>query len=434
MQLVDLGPLFGEGGHGQLMMGPHVAVGQGRRGLPTASIGDAPFPMMTASIGDAPFPADDMPGLGDLMEMMTSMRMAPPPMMRRPPSHPCSVDMQRTRCADVACLKRNARALSPPCLGMLMDAVRAEPSPAPEEPSSYSSSSYEVIVSDADGTRRYSSSDGAAPPAEVAELMGWLPGELSAIFGEEPPMPPPQPVAAQQGHPCEKEVDLCSAETSSTTRAAIEACLASHYTELSPSCQCFVHHVMGDAPAVQAAMARAAGAAPARAPVVRTVVDAEEEDDEEGEEGEPMPRKMKMRCVLGMVVAWGILAIIMRRLCILSERKSQGAMQQVCFITVIMLLAGVWPLLFFSVPLLMLCFAYTCVPARDRSADGKKKVAAAGPCPETVAGTVVPLTIETSHAVPLKVDEMVGVVAVPGKTVVLKDVDAADFETKYEKH
>ena len=74
MQLVDLGPLFGEGGHGQLMMGPHVAVGQGRRGLPTASIGDAPFPMMTASIGDAPFPADDMPGLGDLMEMMSSMR------------------------------------------------------------------------------------------------------------------------------------------------------------------------------------------------------------------------------------------------------------------------------------------------------------------------------------------------------------------------
>merc|ERR1719440_2322128 len=106
--------------------------------------------MMTASIGDAPFPADDMPGLGDLMEMMTSMRMAPPPMMRRPPSHPCSADMQRTRCADVACLKRNARALSPPCLGMLMDAVRAEPL-------SYSSSSYEVIVSDADGTRRYSS-------------------------------------------------------------------------------------------------------------------------------------------------------------------------------------------------------------------------------------------------------------------------------------
>ena len=229
-------------------------------------------------------------------------------------------------------------------------------------------------------------------------------------------------------------MDLCSAETSSTTRAAIEACLASHYTELSPSCQCFVHHVMGDAPAVQAAMARAAGAAPARAPVVRTVVDAEEEEEDEGEEGEGVPRKMKMRCVLGMVVAWGILAIIMRRLCILSERKSQGAMQQVCFITVIMLLAGVWPLLFFSVPLLMLCFAYTCVPARDRSADGKKKVAAAGPCPETVAGTVVPLTIETSHAVPLKVDEMVGVVAVPGKTVVLKDVDAADFETKYEKH
>ena len=235
-------------------------------------------------------------------------------------------------------------------------------------------------------------------------------------------------------------MDLCSAETSSTTRAAIEACLASHYTELSPSCQCFVHHVMGDAPAVQAAMARAAGAAPARAPVVRTVVDAEEDADE-GEEGEGVPRKMKMRCVLGMVVAWGILAIIMRRLCILSERKSNGAMQQVCFITVIMLLAGVWPLLFFSVPLLMLCFAYTCVPARDRSADGKKKVAAAGPCPGPcpecpecpVAGTVVPLTIETSHAVPLKVDEMVGVVAVPGKTVVLKDVDAADFETKYEK-
>ena len=112
--------------------------------------------------------------------MMTSMRMAPPPMMRRPPSHPCSADMQRTRCADVACLKRNARALSPPCLGMLMDAVRAEPSPAAEEPSSYSSSSYQVIVSDADGTRRFSSSDGAAPPAEVAELMGWLPGELSA--------------------------------------------------------------------------------------------------------------------------------------------------------------------------------------------------------------------------------------------------------------
>ena len=80
MQLVDLGPLFDEGGHGQLMMGPHVAVRAGPpRGLPTASIGDA-FPMMTASIGDAPFPADDMPGLGDLMEM-TSMRMAPPPMI-----------------------------------------------------------------------------------------------------------------------------------------------------------------------------------------------------------------------------------------------------------------------------------------------------------------------------------------------------------------
>ena len=193
-----------------------------------------------------------------------------------------------------------------------------------------------------------------------------------------------------------EEVDLCSAKTSSTTRAAIETCLASHYTELSPSCQCFVHHVMGDAPAAEAATARAAGAAPARAPVVRTVVDAEADDEEEGEEGEGLPRKMKMRCVLGMVVAWGILAIIMRRLCILSERKSKGAMQQVCFITVIMLLAGVWPLLFFSVPLLMLCFAYTCVPARDRSAVGKKKVAAAGPCPETVAGTVVPLTIETS--------------------------------------
>ena len=59
-------PCFGEGGHGQLMMGPHVAVGQGSpRPEDVASIGVAPFPMMTASIGDAPFPADDMPGLGD---------------------------------------------------------------------------------------------------------------------------------------------------------------------------------------------------------------------------------------------------------------------------------------------------------------------------------------------------------------------------------
>lgn len=62
------------------------------------------------------------------------------------------------------------------------------------------------------------------------------------------------PVAAPQPEPqgpCNREVDMCIRESVHTSSAGIEraelhACLLSHYEELTPSCKCFLHNVLGD--------------------------------------------------------------------------------------------------------------------------------------------------------------------------------------------
>ena len=179
----------------------------------------------------------------------------------------------------------------------------------------------------------------------------------------------------------------------------------------------------------------AGGGEAARAPVVRTVVDAEEDADE-GEEGEPMPRKI--RCA----ACWGWWwrgdprdhhAPALHPL----ERKSNGAMQQVLHHR------DHAPRRRLAPPLLLRPAAHALLRVRRpraRPLGGRQE---RSPPPGRARGRAgvsgvpgrrhrrPPHDRDVARR-PLKVDEMVGVVAVPGKTVV-SDVDAADFETKYEK-
>lgn len=47
----------------------------------------------------------------------------------------------------------------------------------------------------------------------------------------------------EASHPCAREVDICTRETHSITRSAIEGCLVKHFESLSAECRCFVHHI-----------------------------------------------------------------------------------------------------------------------------------------------------------------------------------------------
>jgi hypothetical protein len=94
-------------------------------------------------------------------------------------------------------------------------------------------------------------------PSEIQALLQLLPTEFSGFFVPQPvrqPVRQPVQPAVTPSHPCDREIDMCVSETGSNERSTLEVCLTSHLDELSPSCKCFLHKVLGEtAPAATAA-------------------------------------------------------------------------------------------------------------------------------------------------------------------------------------
>lgn len=191
-------------------------------------------------------------------------------------ANPCATDIQKLRCSDSACLKRNAESLAPACAALLLGAP--EPSPAPE-PHSESAGHYTLISQGSDGQMHRSSGPiglqsllgmpmGAPRSASMrpmmagnlAELMpglampmlrGFMPPELASLLAS-PRMQllaePEEEEEEEPRHPCAREVAACTREAhapNGLSRTDLEQCLVRHLQQLSPDCQCFVHHVTG---------------------------------------------------------------------------------------------------------------------------------------------------------------------------------------------
>lgn len=73
-----------------------------------------------------------------------------------------------------------------------------------------------------------------------SSMLQMLPPELGSILDTVQIMEEREP---EPQHPCAREVDICTRETHSMSRAAIEDCLIRHLPQLSRECQCFVHHI-----------------------------------------------------------------------------------------------------------------------------------------------------------------------------------------------
>merc|ERR1719502_529470 len=76
---------------------------------------------------------------------------------------------------------------------------------------------------------------------------------------------------------------------------------------------------------------------------------------------------MKATCFVGMVLMWPMLGCMIRRLCILGERKTKSAHNQILGFALVLFISWVFPLFFLTLPFFMLCFAYTCVGNDDRN-------------------------------------------------------------------
>lgn len=153
-----------------------------------------------------------------------------PQVVRPAPAHPCEADQVRLGCRSADCLVAKQEELSSEC-HQFLENMTPMPSPAP------------AVRFDLEDWHEWNG--GGMPMMEISTGM---PAEfaplLQMMFGMPPP-PKPEPPPPST-HPCDREVQLCTEETHSTARPALQSCLVAHFDELSPSCKCLLHHLLGD--------------------------------------------------------------------------------------------------------------------------------------------------------------------------------------------
>jgi len=247
--------------------------------------------------------------LSRLQSQVAQMRSTKAP-TAAPPTHPCKEDIVRLKCTDTACLKRAAEDLAPACAAYLLGAPQPSPEPAPArrpQPTGFLTMSrpmqpmgyFSLSTTGSDGeVHRFG--------GDISRLIGSpMMVPRSAILSQRPAAPtpagrpsamtvpaglhellgsvfPPELVRAlttgldaaelaivdddadEPRHPCAQEVALCTRETHSSGREAIQACLIRHVEQLSAECKCFVHHIAGD-------QLQTAARQSAAAPTVRVV-------------------------------------------------------------------------------------------------------------------------------------------------------------------
>jgi len=185
-------------------------------------------------------------GLNELMSMVEQMQRA----QQQPYQNPCTNDQVRHGCGpDAACLKAHLPQLAPSCAMFLLktdEQARPSPSPAP-----MSSGFYSQTYLGQDGQMHIE--QGQLSPREGKVLQGEMQGMMdfvmSEFFGQPQPQrvvaPPPRP--SMSSHPCEAEVAKCKQDhNGDMSRVPMQQCLVAHYAQLSSSCKCFLHQVMGE--------------------------------------------------------------------------------------------------------------------------------------------------------------------------------------------
>lgn len=229
-------------------------------------------------------------------DMRAAMRPRPAPM-----ANPCAADIQRLHCQDSACLLRAAETLAPACAGLLLSKAEDEPQPSPMPVPSMGTRGGTFFsisrgpggeVSRVSGPLSMFMGGPRVPPsatlalrrppmmapmqdsmmAPMAVLGGLMPPDLVSMLrltlggmdvqlSMDKEEEEEEPEGAEAQHPCAKEVSACVREThGDDSRPAIESCLVRHMAQLSPECQCFVHHVTGGRYAASAASAAPAAA------------------------------------------------------------------------------------------------------------------------------------------------------------------------------
>lgn len=224
-----------------------------------------PFVSLSAS------PTDPMAELKMQLEKMRSSMERPTPV-----ANPCAEDMKRYGCSDAACLKRKATALDAACMMMIAQPiVMPSPSPMPLVAPGLLKSQGVFSMTSTDNEGHVERISGP-----LSSLLGGVALPRSAVVSSRPPMLSPSvggmfsmfpPEIMEQmlspglaaiigaaerqmeleeeeeeeasSHPCAREVSICTHETGSTSRAAIEGCLVKHFESLSSECRCFVHHI-----------------------------------------------------------------------------------------------------------------------------------------------------------------------------------------------
>lgn len=171
----------------------------------------------------------EMPNFSGLQSMMESLMATFPP-VPRVAQNPCAQDQVNLGCGSVNCLQGHYDRLTPSCRAYLEPAM---PSPSPEP----------MLINTLIEADIVFTNDGFSP--RVEELLQLVPISLSQLFRSAPVQ---QPVTSS--HPCEREIEMCIAETHSSERGTLEKCLSSHMGNLSPSCTCFLHKVLGASAAV----------------------------------------------------------------------------------------------------------------------------------------------------------------------------------------
>lgn len=184
--------------------------------------------------------------------------------------------MKRYGCSDAACLKRKATALDAACMMMIAQpiaVVMPSPSPMPLVAPGLLKGVFSMTSTDNEGhVERVSGPlsallGGAAFPRSAVvssrppmlspsaggmfsmfppEIMNQMlsPGLAAIIGGIEREMEREEEEEEEaSSHPCAREVSICTQETGSTSRAAIEGCLVKHFESLSAECRCFVYHI-----------------------------------------------------------------------------------------------------------------------------------------------------------------------------------------------
>jgi hypothetical protein len=169
------------------------------------------------------------------------------------------------------------------------------------------------------------------PPSLIRTMLGDVNSDIEVEVirpsQQKQPVAEAKPASARppSAHPCAREVDICTRETKSSSRTAIEGCLLKHFSELSASCKCFVHQVTGTrVPAAQvrpeptsvqvvgASIPTAVGKALPGAGAIVTVLDLDVE--EVPTDMTRVRRAHSLSCLLMMTLVFLVAILILRRL------------------------------------------------------------------------------------------------------------------------